>query len=181
LTCIVGVKHREGVVMGADSYAGWETSGSTRHDPKLGRVGAYGIGFTTSYRMGQLLLYGFDPPRPPFRGDLQEFMVTVFVEAVRTRLRAGGWMKVENTRDEGGDFLVGVRGRLFTIYSDFSVEETVDRFAAVGCGEKYALGALAHLTCSPRVRVLAALRTAERFTGGVRGPRVVVDVPRGAR
>ena len=31
------------------------------------------------------------------------------------------------------------------------------------------------------VTMIAALRVAERFTGGVRRPRLVIDVPRGAR
>src|SRR2546430_1004120 len=99
--------------MGGDSagVSGWGLV--VRADHKVFRNGPYVMGFTSSFRMGQLLRWGFDPPAPPdCRGDLESFMATTFVDAVRGRLKAGGWAKKDSEQEQGGTFLVGVCGRL---------------------------------------------------------------------
>jgi len=88
-------------------------------------------------------------------------------------LKAGGWAKKDNDREESGTFLVGVHGRLFTVEEDYPVVASTDGYAAVGCGSELALGALyatAGISLSPERRVMLALQAAERFSAGVRGP-----------
>jgi hypothetical protein len=121
--------------------------------------------------MGQLIRYSMKLPKP--RGDLDAFMATTFIDALRACLKDGGWALKENDREEGGTFLVGVRGRLYAVYDDYQVAKAADGFAAVGCGDQIALGALfatAGTGLSPRRRVISALAAAERFSAGVRGP-----------
>ena len=79
-----------------------------------------------------------------------------------------------------GTFLVGVRGRLFAIYSDYQVAEEALDYMAVGSGEDIALGALyatADLGLSPRARMRIALKAAARFKPGVNGPFVYASTP----
>ena len=60
------------------------------------------------------------------------------------------------------------------------VAEAADGYAAVGCGDRLALGALfatAGTGLKPRRRVLRALAAAERFSAGVRGPFVCLKTP----
>ena len=68
---------------------------------------------------------------------------------------------------------MGTHGRLFFVSADYQVGEPADPYAAVGCGDGYALGAL-HATeggrMAPQRRLDAALAAAERFSNGVRGP-----------
>ena len=93
--------------------------------------------------------------------------------ALRQCLKDGGWARKQDEREEGGTFLVGVRGRLYTIYDDYQVAQAADGFAAVGCGDQIALGALyatAGTGLKPKARITVALRAAERFSAGVRGP-----------
>jgi len=121
--------------------------------------------------MGQLIHYAMQLPKP--RGDLDAFMATTFIDALRACLKDGGWALKENDREEGGTFLVGVRGRPYAVYDDYQVARAADGFAAVGCGDQIALGALfatADTGLSPRRRVISALAAAERFSAGVRGP-----------
>lgn len=142
-----------------------------RADAKVFTLEPYIFGFTTSYRMGQLIRYSLDVPVP--HGDLDKFMATTFVDAVRDCLKAGGWAKKEDEREEGGTFLVGVNGRLFVIEDDYQVGASADGYAAVGCGGEIALGALfatADADMAPERRVMLALQAAERFSAGVRGP-----------
>ena len=130
------------------------------------------MGFTTSFRMGQLLRYRLNPPRRHPADDINQYMVVDFINAVRECLKAGGWASKKEETERGGTFLVGYSGQLFTIDSDYQVGQPKDGFAAVGFGEDVALGALfaTQGQDDPRERVLTALRAAERFSAGVRGP-----------
>lgn len=180
MTAIAGLVHGKRVYIGGDSagVAGWSLT--VRADSKVFVNGPYAMGFTSSFRMGQLLRYSFKAPAP--KGELSKFMATKFVDAVRETLKSGGWLKKDADRDEGGTFLVGVSGRLFMIADDFQVGEAVDGFAAVGCGHELALGALhatADLELPPKKRLRLALQAAERYSAGVRGPFTTLEVPRG--
>lgn len=172
MTAIAGLVHDGRVLIGADSggVGGWTVN--VRKDMKVFTNGAYTMGFTTSFRMGQLLRWAFKPPAPG-KGSLERFMCTTWVDAARAALRDGGWAQKESEREVGGVLLVGVRGHLFRIDEDWQVGEHVDGYAAVGSGEQLSLGALAatqHLGLDPEKRVLSALEAAERHNIGVRGP-----------
>lgn len=167
----------EGVIIGGDSagVGGWEVT--IRRDPKVFVVGEYAIGFTSSFRMGQILQHEFAPPKPPAKqADLMRHMVVDFVGAVRGCLKSGGFATKEKEAESGGTFIVGVRGRLFEIASDYQVGEPVDPYASVGCGFAYALGAMAASSGDPVARVRKALTIAARFSTGVRGPFRIVEV-----
>jgi len=171
VTAIVGLVHQNRVFIGGDSAGVAGLSLTVRADTKVFRNAAYLFGFTTSFRMGQLIHYSFEPPEPT--GDLERFMATTFVDALRSCLKDGGWARKDNEREEGGTFLVGVQGRLFTVHEDYQVGEGADEYAAVGSGADIALGALyatAGTRMAPRKRVDVALHAAERFSAGVRSP-----------
>ncbi|MFC7533898.1 hypothetical protein [Actinoplanes sp. GCM10030250] len=177
MTAIVGLLRKGAVYIGGDSAGVSGMNLSVRADTKVFRNGAYLFGFTTSFRMGQLIRYSLAPSAP--KGDLDRFMTTTFVDALRDCLKSGGYARKEEEQEMGGTFLVGVRGRLFVIHDDYQVGKAADGFAAVGCGDQVALGALfatAGRGMKPRARVRLALRAAERFSAGVRGPFVCLSL-----
>lgn len=179
MTAVVGLVHNGRVHLGADSAGSSGWSLTLRADEKVFRNGPYAMGFTTSYRMGQLLRYAFAPPEPV--GDLQGFMVTTFVDSVRACLKDGGWATKSNEQESGGQFLVGIAGRLFIVDSDYQVGEPHARYAAVGCGADIALGALYATDGQPvRKRMQAALEAAERHSSGVRGPFAYTTTRKGS-
>src|ERR1035437_10258119 len=141
MTVIAALIHEGKVYMGGDSAA---IDGSDcvyiRKDPKVFTNGPFLIGFTHSFRMGQLLMDAsfLDPGNM----DLFKYMRTQFVDAVRSRLQTGGYAKVESNREEMGEFMVGVRGRIFDIESDYNVGESEDPYYAIGQGSQEALGSL---------------------------------------
>ncbi len=182
-TAIVGLVERAtgDIYMGADSATVGVSSLwiDTLVNPKVFTLDARMVlGFTSSWRMGQLLQFGLTlPPRDP-AVDLFRWMVVDFVDAVRGCLKKGGWKRVENEREEGGTFLAGIEGRLFEIEDDFQVAESTLAYAACGCGYSLALGALYALEQSDLLdksdkAVKVALAAAERFSAGVSGPFVV--------
>lgn len=180
MTTIAGVAERGRVLIGADSAGVTDWSLTIRMDAKVFRSGPYLVGFTYSYRMGQLLRYVFKPPVPPkCPGRLMRFMAVEFVDALRVSFKAAGWSRMRDGQEEGGTFLVGVRGRLFRIEGDYQVGESRSGYDAVGCGGDVARGALfAARTTKPRARVLLALRAAEQHSCGVRGPFVILEAHR---
>jgi hypothetical protein len=174
MTVIVGIAQDGIVHLGGDSAGVAGYTITTRADAKVFANGPFVFGFTTSFRMGQLIRYAWIPPEPPRApGDLDRFMATAFIDGLREALKAGGWAAKENEREEGGTFLVGVSGRLFQIADDYQVGESTAGFDAVGAGDEIALGAL-HATSYGRMsaprRLQIALEAAERFNTGVTGP-----------
>lgn len=171
MTCIAAVAHEGNVWMGADSAGVAGLSLAVRRDPKIYRVGDFLFGFTSSFRMGQLLGYKFTPPQHHSEWDAERYMTTVFIDSLRDTLKAGGYARTDNGAEVAGEFLVGYRGRIFRVCSDYQVGENVEPFDAVGCGAELALGAL-HATRDkpPAARVGAALEAAEAFSAGVRRP-----------
>lgn len=174
MTCIVGLVHRGGVYIGGDSAGISGFHLTVRADEKVFRVGEFTLGFTSSFRMGQLLRYKLTLSAVPRRQSLHRYMSTVFVDSVRECLKAGGFLTVSNGVESGGDFLVGIRGQLFEVCSDFQVGQNSDRMAAVGCGREIALGSLYSTTGNPVERLTTALKAAERFSAGVRRPFLVL-------
>lgn len=179
MTCVAALVHDNTVYMGADSAGVSRYDLVVRADQKVFMNGEFLIGFTSSFRMGQLLRYALKPPKfRPDEKELYEYMVTDFVDAVRDCLKKGGYAQKDNEEEIGGCFLVGVRGRLFQIESDYQVGESVQPYDAVGCGMAYALGVLSVTQkVDPEERIKLALTSAEKFNAGVRSPFIILKTP----
>jgi hypothetical protein len=174
MTCVIGLLDQNGdIYMGADSAGVAGYSLQIRADKKIGINGDYIMGFTGSFRMGQLLLHGFNPPKINNKKDLYIYMVTDFINAVRKCLLAGGFAQKKDEVEKGGTFIVGYQSKLFCIENDYQVGMVVDNFMACGCGKDIALGCLAStegIGYKPKDRILIALECAEKYNAGVRSP-----------
>jgi hypothetical protein len=111
MTCIVGIAENGRVYLGGDSagVAGWDLT--VRGDPKVFQNGECVFGFTSSFRMGQLLRFSFMPPAQPLGSDNYAHMCTTFVNEVRECLKRGGFASKKDEAEAGGNFLVGYRGQ----------------------------------------------------------------------
>lgn len=175
MTCIVALEYEGKVYMGGDSaaVAGWDIQATA--NPKVFLVGDFLIGYTSSFRMGQLLQYNLTIPEN-IDGDDMRYLVTKFIPAVRECLKEGGYTKVDNSREDGGYFLVGYRGRAYKVANDFQITRMANGFIATGCGEGYALGALAAVEIvDPEKAVIRALEVAGMFSNGVCSPYYVIS------
>lgn len=174
MSCIVGIVHEGNVYLGGDSAGTSESCQSVIHaEPKAFCIGEFVIGCAGSFRISQILRYVFVPP--PISGDLMRYMVTAFVPALKECL------KVDEQKSEdllcGSRALVGVRGRLFCIYTDFHVEETLDEYNTIGSADDVAYGALYATRClenDPMTRLRIALEAAQKYYASVREPFVYV-------
>ena len=188
MTCIVGLIDNGKVYLGGDSAASDSKSGLIvqRTDPKVFKVGQYGIGFTDSFRMGQILQYQWKPPiYTPTKNNsnLDKFMRTKFVDSIKEVFKDHGYGNFgpgTEDGDEGGVFLIAVAGtgRIFTMESDFHVGECDVMYMAEGSGQELALGSLFSTSNvkTPRKRVRTALEAAAKFQMSVRGPFTIIEV-----
>ena len=174
MTCIVGVEHDGRVWIGADAAGVAGYSITARADLKCWSSGPWAFGFTSSFRMGQILRYGFTPPAVA-TWDIDRYMAIEFVNALRTSLDEHGWKRTESGRDEGGVFLAAYRDRLYRVDADFQIGRSHDGYAAVGAGDGLALGSLfATVGTDPEQRVLSALRAAAHHSAAVCAPFEIV-------
>ncbi len=153
---------------------------TVRADEKIFRNGAMVFGFTSSFRMGQLLRYKLIIPEHSPRLTDIEYMSTVFIDEARKCLKAGGYSTIDSNVETGGRFIVGYKGQLYRIDYDYQVGVSADPFCAVGCGGDYAHAALwinhKHPKLSAKAKVIQALKAAEHFSAGVRGPFKVIKL-----
>lgn len=184
MTCIIGLEYSGKVYIGGDSASasGWDIRTTSLR--KVFLNGQYLIGYTTSFRMGQLLQYATLPEYPDTwsrdRDTTLRFMVTEFIPAVRKIFADEGYTRIDNNREEAGTFLIGYRGFLFNISDDFQVNQYQDGIASIGCGASYGLGALEILLNwhpdEPERNLISALQASGKFSNGVCPPYYVESI-----
>lgn len=187
MTCIVGLVHDGVTYIGGDSLGSNGFSSTVRKDEKvfpMKDIDNALIGFTTSYRMGQLLMYARGLANKRDIHDLasgtldHEYLVTKFIPNVQKVFEDGGFSKNLNGEKRGGKFLLAHKDRLFSINNDFQVGESYDNFDACGSGEDFALGSLhssSNLGIDPIERVYMALKAASHFSVGVAPPFLILN------
>lgn len=175
MTCIVGLVHDGDVYIGGDSAGVAGLSISIRADEKVFGNGPFIMGFTTSFRMGQLLRYKLSPPAQTVHQGDMEYMVTSFIDSCRQCFANNGFG--DKDASIGGNFLVGYKGKLYNIEGDYQVGVPKANYDAVGCGADLALGAMyATEGLSPEERINAALAAASTFSAGVAPPFTILKL-----
>lgn len=135
MTCIVGfIDKNKDLWMGADSLGSNNSIKTERKDTKLFYNNQFLIGYTTSFRMGQILRYKWNSPKNVNKKDDYEFMCTDVIDSIRECFKENDY--------ENGEFLIGYNNRLYTIEEDFQIAEQVDKFASCGSGCYFAIGAM---------------------------------------
>ena len=182
MTCIVGITDGKRIAMGADS-AGSSPDTSEIYDvatSKLWSSGAYLVGICGSFRAGQLARWEMAWPDPPEAAgaELESFVVREVVKSLRHTLQDAGFTSpAEPAR--AAQFLIGLKGHLFSIGSDFSAVSMSAPFMAIGSGRLAAYGALqilAGLELEPEEKVRRALAAARTQTANVREPFHLLSV-----
>lgn len=183
MTAIAAVVECGQVWIGGDSAGVDGLSIETRSDPKVFVNGSMVFGYTTSFRMGQLLEHMFEPPAMVEGEKGMAYMVRRFIPAVKECLKNGGFQATKNGVDEGGTFIVGFKGSIYVIEGDYQVGRVRQNYHACGCGRDIVLGSLhasqsASMTpMSAKQRIIMALEAASEFSAGVRGPFTVLCAP----
>lgn len=179
MTCIVGMVEDNAVWMAADSCGSDGHRYAIREKSKLFEIGhdrhRLLVGVTGSFLMADYLRFRADiAPRNERSQDLDRWIRTTFVDAVRAAADAAGELKNENgIKEIAGWILVGTEGRLFEVHQNLQVLEAQYWGSAIGSGMDVAHGSL-WTTRSVRddahARLVLALEAAEAVIATVRGP-----------
>lgn len=180
MTCIVGLNAKGKIWIGGDS-AGIDTDNLlrvVRKDPKVFKLdNRFIVGYSGSFRFGQILRYKFTPPEKPEEMDDYAYLVTDFMDALRTATKDGGFTKVDDSVEslEEASAILGFNGRLYTIEEDLQVGEMALPYCSLGCGSDFAFGSLhtgfqLSKRMAPRKRIQMALEAASHFSAGVCPP-----------
>jgi hypothetical protein len=173
MTCIAGLVHNGVVYIGGDSAGTGGYDLQVVSGSKVFQNKHLIFGFTSSFRFGQILEYEFVPPEKPWRDiNPMRYMVTKFVPAMRDCLKLHGYAEIDNSREEGGQCLIGYAGHLFCMWPSYQINEYADGYTAIGAGAQIAHGALfaSKRLRNPWRRLEIALEAAERFNAAVRAP-----------
>ena len=179
MTCVVAVLDKTGkIFMGADSSAVDDVTHTAHVDSKVFKKDEFGIGYSHSFRMGQLIQFWFRPPTlDENETDIMKYMVMNFIPELKTVLADNDY---PNTDDEKTDWslIVCVRGNIFTIEYDWHIGHDNLNYAAIGAGSTYALGAMSSVynTQSALETAQSALQAAEKFSPYVLGPFNFIEV-----
>lgn len=199
MTCIVGLKTKDKIFIAGDSMGSNGFNHTIRKDPKVFKNGEYIMGYTSSFRMGQILQYNFIPPKIKipskkekfsffnknknenkekyWNNDPTGFMCTQFIPKLQQCLIENKWVRGKNDTISGGQFLVAAYNQLFEIDCDFQVARVDLPYCAVGCGQTVAEGAmgmgiklLKNKELRPRELLKNAIDIASSHVSGVGGP-----------
>jgi hypothetical protein len=178
MTCIVGFVEDNKVYIGSDSCGSNHVSWASYENHKVFEVGDFLIGCTTSFRMIDLLTYSLVGCVQRSEDSDDKFIRTSFINSVKTCFDDGGF----GSDNDGGEFLLGYKGRLYQVQGDFSVLNCPKWGMSVGSGTDAARGSLyttdmmvkehGHVF-TPEYRIKKALEAAEAVIPSVRGPFII--------
>ena len=185
MTCIVGLEHDGIAWLGGDSIAVDDSQDSMiLTSPKVFALmgGQLLIGHSGGLREQQALKYGLaDMSCPmPVVGGEEAWLCTAFADSVRDAFRRFGILKNENGVEKAGAFLVGLAGGVYLFEESCGVLRGQKGYAALGCGAKYALGAISALsrrgfTTAPVKMIEIALYAAAQHNAWVKGPFTILS------
>lgn len=157
-----------------------------RSDDKIFRKGDMLFGFTSSYRMGQLLKYKLDIPMHPEGMSDLHYIHTLFLDSIISCFENNGYQHKSNEVKTGGTFLFGYHGEIFKVQNDYQIERTPEPYNTCGCGEDLAMGALniiinyiknkSPYKYTPLEIGTAAIETAIKYSAGCGGHITSVEM-----
>jgi ATP-dependent protease HslVU (ClpYQ) peptidase subunit len=183
MTCIVALEHEGSVWMGGDSAASRDNDVVRRSNEKVFFNENFLIGYSGSFRIGQLLQYALHIPKQSYGQTDMEYMVVDFVDALRNLMRdKGTLMKEEEGEAHDSEILIGYRGKIYVVESDFHVGNPIAPYAACGSGASYAMGAMYVLAddekLSPQEKINKALSASAEYCVAVKQPFSIMGLPK---
>jgi len=179
MTCIIGYKDEKGIYIGGDSADIEGLDLIIREDPKVFERGRFVFGCTVSWRMIQILMHtNFgalvqDDDQTDF-----EFLCNDFIDFIKFRFNQKGF-EFEPAEDYiRGAFILGYKNNLYVIKENYEIAIAQLPFVSVGCGFRYALGAMAAMRVQDSSTMIKkVLDIVSTLSAGVQGPFNIIHVP----
>lgn len=113
------------------------------HDDGLTRTKeVMALGYTTSFRMGQLLNYNLNLPEQDASQTFSQYLVLKVIPIIRQMFKEE-WGARDASQDVGGgQFIILHNHTIYEVQEDFSVLQPKTRITAVGSGTYHAIAAM---------------------------------------
>jgi len=181
MTVICGYCDGDVVIMGSDSSSSDEEHNIhiRRPDSKLWKVDLGNVkmlvGFAGNFAECQFIKHHFKWPLLYNSTSVEKWLVTKVQPALNDQLSK------RFKREVSWSLLVGLNkpARLFTLNDCGDVEYHISKYASLGSGFTYALGALAAMESENLTiweKVEQSIRIAETYRADVRGPINIIDL-----
>jgi ATP-dependent protease HslVU (ClpYQ) peptidase subunit len=141
MTCIVAFRDEEeniilaGDKMGSDSY-----SKMIVKEPKVFKNGDFAIGYTDSFRMGQLLKHVWTPPERKMEQETDNYLYADVTKSLREMFKENGFGDDDN--NDFGAFIMIYEDRILEMQGEMSLLEHETDIVSVGAGCYHATAAL---------------------------------------
>lgn len=187
MTCIVGIEKNGVVWLGGDAAATSPDMGQTIiGEPKVFANGSLLIGVCGSPKVMDALKHTDWEPylSSSDSSDGRTVLVNEFAPAFTRKLKELGCLSKFKEDDSDGFYgalLLGYKGKLYNMQSNFQLITTAYGFNSVGSGSDIALGSL-HATGrmkNPKQRILKALEAAAINNAAVRPPFTIISSKKG--
>lgn len=169
MTCIIGMCLGGSVYVAADRMA---SNGFTKFlvdRPKVFRKGDFVIGYTTSFKMGQLLEFEWNPPARLVSDTDEEFIYCKVVKSFEMLFKSLDHGSKSGSHYETGEFLFAYQGKLYKHHPQGFI--TSSEAMACGAGEYHAVAIidtlLTHTELSPSEMFRETMRRVSRYVEGV--------------
>ena len=180
MTCIVALRHNKKIYVGGDRCGASTTTKTVMANSKVFKLdNRFVVGYTSSFRYGQLLQFHVKCPKQKPKQTDMEFMVNTFVDTLRTMLKQHGYLRINSNREEIGTCIVAYKGNMYEIQDDLAVLQHAFEYVCVGSGTYHAEGSLftrEGLIEDPKQRIIMSLQAASTFCPGVSGPYDIIKL-----
>jgi ATP-dependent protease HslVU (ClpYQ) peptidase subunit len=143
MTCIIAWfdNKEKKVIMAGDKTGsnGWDRD--LVKEPKVFKKKDFMLGYTSSFRMGQLLKHVWTPPKRTTDETDDHYLYVTVVNSFKELFKENGYGKDEKNA-ETGVFLFVYKDRIFEHQADCSILERETNVQSVGCGEVFARGCM---------------------------------------
>jgi ATP-dependent protease HslVU (ClpYQ) peptidase subunit len=187
MTILLGLEHNDKVYIGGDSISlnGWAKDITASR--KVFSKGRMLFAVAGNPRQAQLIQHYFDVPPDQAEGEDDEaYLVLEVVEPLRRLFKDRGFTEIDNGRELGPSFLIGYRGKLYSVENAYQLCRSARGMYAMGLGDDFAIAALMALfsayeggsrsEADAETCILRALEIAAQLCAGVSAPFYVESV-----
>jgi ATP-dependent protease HslVU (ClpYQ) peptidase subunit len=185
MTLVIGLKDKDRVWMGADSFSSTSFHGKAVYGKKIFKPKDNNnvlIGICGSHRHQDLLQFtdGIFNKVDMYENKVidREYLVTKVVPNISKVFRDNKCEYVENGESYGGSFIFGFKDGLYELQSDYSILESMNDYLCIGSGMYHADGAMEAtkgLNLEPVERLKLALQATEHHQLNVRRPFIIMN------
>ena len=173
MTCLIGVVEGNTMYLGADSIGANDDYQLIRRDSKIFRKRDMLIACTHSFRFRDIIRYDFELPKHPEGMSVEKYMVTIFIEGLRKKLKDCGHIKIGDGDNSGCGLLIAYRGKILKIENDFQLGQANTDYDSHGSGMYHAMSSMfttSGYNIKPEERMRLAFESCRRYVQGSCAP-----------